>query len=81
VSVKPGCRYGCPGQTADARLGRSSQSIDAPFYGVFGGGNGASLVVDLNQVHLTVTATQGGGVLGNLFCSLSTTTLPAPTTG
>jgi hypothetical protein len=30
------------------------------------------LVVDLNQVHLTVTATQGGGVLGNLFCSLST---------
>jgi hypothetical protein len=32
------------------------------------------LVVDLNQVHLKVTATQGGGVLGNLFCSLSTGT-------
>lgn len=29
------------------------------------------LVVDLNQVHLTVTATQGGGTLGDLFCSLS----------
>ena len=38
------------------------------------------LVVDLNKVHLTVTATQGGGLLGNLFCSLSTTTLPIPTT-
>jgi hypothetical protein len=29
------------------------------------------LVVDLNQVHLTITATQGGGALGDLFCSLS----------
>jgi hypothetical protein len=29
------------------------------------------LVVDLNQVHLTITATQGGGTLGDLFCSLS----------
>jgi hypothetical protein len=38
------------------------------------------LVVDLNKVHLTVTATQGGGVLGNLFCSLSTATVPVPTT-
>jgi hypothetical protein len=38
------------------------------------------LVVDLNKVHLTVTATQGGGLLGNLFCSLSTTTVPIPTT-
>jgi hypothetical protein len=38
------------------------------------------LVVDLNKVHLTVTATQGGGLLGNLFCSLSTTSTPAPTT-
>lgn len=38
------------------------------------------LVVDLNQVHLDVTATQGGGVLGNLFCSLSTTTGTTPTT-
>jgi hypothetical protein len=34
------------------------------------------LVVDLNQVHLTITATQGGGVLGNLFCALSTTPIP-----
>ena len=35
------------------------------------------LVVDLNQVHLTVTATRGGGALGDLFCKLadnSTTT-------
>jgi hypothetical protein len=38
------------------------------------------LVVDLNKVHLSVTATQGGGLLGNLFCSLSTATLPIPTT-
>jgi hypothetical protein len=29
------------------------------------------LVVDLNQVNLTVTATPGGGALGDLFCSLS----------
>jgi hypothetical protein len=29
------------------------------------------LVVDLNQVHLTITATQGGGTLGDLFCNLS----------
>jgi hypothetical protein len=38
------------------------------------------LVVDLSQVHLTVTATQGGGILGNLFCSLSTPTTTSPTT-
>jgi hypothetical protein len=29
------------------------------------------LVVDLNQVHLTITATRGGGVLGDLFCGLA----------
>jgi hypothetical protein len=29
------------------------------------------LVVDLNQVHLTITATPGGGTLWDLFCSLS----------
>lgn len=29
------------------------------------------LVVDLNQVTLTITATPGGGALGDLFCSLS----------
>ncbi len=40
------------------------------------------LVVNLNQVHLTVTATQGGGALGNLFCQLAnTTTIPTTTTG
>lgn len=38
------------------------------------------LVVDLNQVHLSVTATQGGGILGNLFCSLSTTSTPTAAT-
>jgi hypothetical protein len=32
------------------------------------------LVVSLNRVHLTITATPGGGVLGNLFCGLSTGT-------
>jgi hypothetical protein len=30
------------------------------------------LEVDLNRVHLAVTATPGGGVLGDLFCKLST---------
>ena len=34
------------------------------------------LVVDLNQVHLTITATRGGGVLGDLFCSLATKPIP-----
>ena len=29
------------------------------------------LVVDLNQVHLTVTATRGAGALGDLFCQLA----------
>jgi hypothetical protein len=29
------------------------------------------LVVDLRKVHLTITATPGGGVLGNLFCGLA----------
>ena len=29
------------------------------------------LVVDLNQVHLNIVATPGGGALGDLFCSLS----------
>ena len=29
------------------------------------------LVVDLNRVTLTITATPGGGTLGDLFCSLS----------
>jgi hypothetical protein len=30
------------------------------------------LEVDLNRVHLAVTATPGGGILGDLFCRLST---------
>jgi hypothetical protein len=34
------------------------------------------LVVDLNRVHLTITAIRNGGLLGNLFCGLSTTPLP-----
>jgi hypothetical protein len=42
--------------------------------------NVLGLVVDLNKLHLTVTATQGGGLLGNLFCSLSTTTTTTTTT-
>ncbi|HZU40725.1 MAG TPA: hypothetical protein VE992_06720 [Solirubrobacteraceae bacterium] len=29
------------------------------------------LVVNLNQVHLTITATNGGGALGDLFCQLA----------
>ncbi|MGI8413313.1 MAG: hypothetical protein ACR2LV_08200 [Solirubrobacteraceae bacterium] len=38
------------------------------------------LVVDLNRVHLSVTATRGGGVLGNLFCTVANSTLPPLTT-
>jgi hypothetical protein len=34
------------------------------------------LVIDLNRVHLTITATRGGGLLGDLFCGLSTATPP-----
>jgi hypothetical protein len=33
------------------------------------------LVVDLNQVHLTITADPTGGVLGSLFCGLANTKL------
>jgi hypothetical protein len=32
------------------------------------------LVVDLNRVHLTITAIRGGGVLGDLLCGLSSRT-------
>ena len=41
------------------------------------------LVVDLQRVHLSVTATRGGGALGDLFCTLadnSTTTTASSTT-
>jgi hypothetical protein len=34
------------------------------------------LVVDLNRVHLTITATPNGGILGNLFCGLANTPVP-----
>jgi len=36
------------------------------------------LVIDLNRVHLTITATRGGGILGDLFCGLANTPLPTP---
>lgn len=41
------------------------------------------LVVDLNRVHLVVTATRGGGTLGDTFCALggpAPTPAPAPAT-
>ncbi len=41
------------------------------------------LVVDLQRVHLTITATRNGGALGDVFCKLadnSTTTTTAATT-
>jgi len=34
------------------------------------------LVVDLSQVHLTITAEPAGGILGNLFCGLANTKIP-----
>lgn len=36
------------------------------------------LVIDLNRVHLTITATRGGGLLGDLFCGLANTPVPTP---
>jgi hypothetical protein len=43
------------------------------------------LVVDLNRVHLNVTATRGAGALGDLFCTLAgksvTTATTSTTTG
>jgi len=39
------------------------------------------LIVDLNQVHLSITADPNGGVLGSLFCSLAgSTTIPTTAT-
>lgn len=37
------------------------------------------LIVNLNQVHLTITADPTGGVLGSLFCSLAHATATVPT--
>ena len=34
------------------------------------------LIVDLSKVHLKITAIQGGGVLGGLFCGLANTPVP-----
>ena len=34
------------------------------------------LIVDLNRVHLTITADPTGGILGSLFCGLANTPLP-----
>jgi len=34
------------------------------------------LVIDLNKIHLSITATPGGGILGNLFCGLANGTPP-----
>jgi hypothetical protein len=37
------------------------------------------LVIDLNRVHLRITAIRGGGLLGDLFCGLANTPVPTPT--
>lgn len=39
------------------------------------------LIVNLNQVHLTITADSTGGVLGSLFCSLAGATATVPSSG
>jgi hypothetical protein len=39
------------------------------------------LIVDLNQVHLQITADPTGGILGSLLCSLTSTTAPTTTAG
>jgi len=36
------------------------------------------LIVDLNRVHLTITADSNGGVLGSLLCGLAGGAAPAP---
>jgi hypothetical protein len=36
------------------------------------------LVVQLNRVHLTITAIRGGGILGDLFCGLGGPPVPVP---
>jgi hypothetical protein len=36
------------------------------------------LVIDLNRVHLTITANPAGGILGSLFCGLANTPVPTP---
>jgi hypothetical protein len=38
------------------------------------------LIVDLNRVHLTITADPAGGILGQLFCGRARPPLPLPTT-
>jgi hypothetical protein len=38
------------------------------------------LQVDLNRVHLVVTATRGGGALGDLFCQLADNSTVTTTT-
>jgi hypothetical protein len=38
------------------------------------------LVVDLNRVHLTITATRGSGVLGDTFCKLADNTTTTAST-
>ena len=38
------------------------------------------LVVDLQKVHLNVTATRGGGALGDLFCKLADNSTTSTTT-
>ena len=52
----------------------TSQAVACPVLNLILGPlnlNLLGLVVDLNRVTLTVTATPGGGALGDLFCSLS----------
>jgi hypothetical protein len=52
----------------------TSQTVPCPVLNLVLGPlhlNLLGLVVDLNQVTLTITATPGGGALGDLFCSLS----------
>ncbi len=39
------------------------------------------LDVNLNQVHLNVTATRGGGALGDLFCKLADESTTTTSTG
>jgi hypothetical protein len=56
-------------KTADASQAATCQVLDLVLGPVHL--NLLGLIVDLNQIHLSITADPNGGVLGSLFCSLT----------
>ena len=56
-------------KTADAAQAATCQVLDLVLGPVHL--NLLGLIVDLNQIHLSITADPNGGVLGSLFCALT----------